>query len=200
MTPGGIVPGYPFEPVQNLNDTRLNPEDEALLGDPAADTIPHELIEQLGLNAKELLGKIFDDTRTQSILLGMPKLDWIDAMPLNSQGSAFIKYPKPLVSISRKKIEGESEKVNLEFDFSDEDITGKLEFTYQDEEIRVDTIATNEYGETITTRDDIKKPLPHILRMGLFIEALGFFQNEREYRRDMPLSDFRPNKTISEEI
>lgn len=168
----------------------LLPEDEALLGDVAKDTFPQEVLDVLTSNVNQLLERILPDEKTESISI-TPTRDWRTFMPQNAEGSHFSGEGHPIVSISR---EGEEKRIKtiLEFDFSDENHTGKFAFEYQDGECTLASLHSNQYDETIKERDKVRTPLAHAVRMSLFHEALGFFQNERDLRRDLRFTEYKP--------
>ncbi len=194
--PGSIPPPYPLATAivhsgeKSLEPYELNPQDEGLLGDPSADTIPQEIIDETKRNVDELLERVFENGRIRLVKLGTPNLEWRVCMPQNAQNYPFENYAPPLISISKEQDSEGKNRINLKYDFSDEERNGELNFDYFDGECTIDTTYTNHFGETIVERDDVRKPLPHILRMGLFYEALGFMQNERNMRRNQPLTDY----------
>ncbi len=120
-------------------------------------------------------------------------------MPKNAEGSHFAHENRPVVAISREQNDRGKIKTSLEFDFSDEDRVGKFSFEYEDGECTLTSLHTNQYGETIRESDKVKSPLAHAIRMSLFHEALGFFQNERDFRRNLGVTEYNPFRSNNTE-
>ena len=194
-----VIPGALPSESRLADSLILTADDEALLGDRDSNDPSPELLYELRVGVEDLLSQIFHNDNIQSVDLGLSQLDWADLMPLTATIPSFAPSIRPSILVSRDLHENKQGKATINLDFGDDNQAGNIQFGYFDGECDITTLFKNDYGEKVTELDSAKNPIAHTMRMARFHEALGFIQNEREYRRGMPLIPYHERfATISE--